>query len=169
MSRILIVEDENFLVQALEDNLTAEGYAVDIARDGEEAVKKIGKKEPSLVLLDLLLPKKNGFFVLEEIKKNPKWKLIPVIVLSNLGEDGVIKRALEMGADDYFVKSQHPIQEVIEKVKDYLEGRKASKLRPVLAKSQPLIQEAVKKAETVEKVKDSFKSEKATKPRPTRK
>lgn len=131
MSHILIVEDEDFLIRALEDNLVAEGYTVDIAKDGEEAVKKIRKKKPDLVLLDILMPKKDGFFVLEEIKKNPEWKLIPVIVLSNLGEDTTIKRALEMGADDYFVKSQHPIQEVIEKVKDYLEGRKAAEHRPI--------------------------------------
>jgi len=130
MSHILIVEDENFLIRTLEDNLVAEGYTVDVAKDGEEAVEKIGKKKPDLILLDLLMPKKDGFYVLEETKKNPEWKLIPVIVLSNLGEDTSIKRALEMGADDYFVKSQHPIQEIIEKVKDYLEGRKAAKHRP---------------------------------------
>ena len=126
---ILIVEDEEFLIRTLEDNLVAEGYTVDIAKDGEEAVEKIEKKKPNLVLLDILMPKKDGFYVLEEMKRNPEWKLIPVIVLSNLGEDTTIKRALEMGADDYFVKSQHPIQEVIEKVKDYLEGRKAAKHR----------------------------------------
>ncbi len=127
MNHVLIVEDEDFLIRVLEDNLVAEGYTVDIAKNGEEAVEKIGKKKPNLVLLDILMPKKDGFYVQEEIKKNPEWKLIPVIVLSNLGEDTTIKRALEMGADDFFVKSQHPIQEVIEKVKDYLEGRKAAK------------------------------------------
>jgi len=130
MNSILIVEDEDFLIRALEDNLTAEGYMVDFAINGEEAVAKIGKKKPSLILLDILMPKSDGFYVLGELKKNPEWKLIPVIVLSNLGEDTMIKQALEMGADDYFVKSQHPIQEVIEKVKDYLEGRKAAKSRP---------------------------------------
>lgn len=127
MNNVLIVEDEDFLVRALEDNLVAEGCKVDIAKNGEEAVEKIGKNKPGLVLLDILMPKRDGFYVLEEIKKNPEWKLIPVIVLSNLGEDTSIKRALEMGADDYFVKSQHPIEEVIERVKDYLEGRKTVK------------------------------------------
>jgi len=130
MNHVLIVEDEDFLIRALKDNLAAEGYAVDVAKSGEEAVEKIAKKKPDLVLLDILMPKKDGFYVLEEIKKNPEWKLIPVIVLSNLGEDTTIKKALEMGADDYFVKSQHPIEEVIEKAKDYLEGRKTAKQRP---------------------------------------
>jgi len=134
MNKILIVEDEDFLVRALEDNLVAEGYTVDIAKNGEKAIGKIRKKKPNLVLLDILMPKKDGFYVLEEMKKNPEWKLIPVVVLSNLGsnrgEDAAIKRAMEMGAEDYLVKSQHPIQEVIEKVKDYLEGRKTAKHSP---------------------------------------
>lgn len=126
MSHVLIVEDEDFLVRTLEDNLVAEGCTVDVAHDGGEAVEKIGNKKLDLILLDLLMPKKDGFYVLEKVKKNPEWKLIPVVVLSNLGEDATIKQALDMGADDYFVKSQHPIQEIIEKVKDYLEGRKAA-------------------------------------------
>ncbi len=130
MNHVLIIEDEDFLIQALKDNLTAEGYMIDVAKSGDEALEKIGKKKPNLVLLDILMPKKDGFFVLEEIKKNPEWKLIPVIVLSNLGEDKTIKQALQMGASDYFVKSQHPIEEIIEKVKDYFEGRSAVKPSP---------------------------------------
>lgn len=120
MATILIVEDENFLIRTLQDNLIAEGFAVDIAKDGEEAVKIIGKNKPDLILLDLLMPKKDGFYVLKELKKNPKWKSIPVIVLSNLGDDIEIKRAMKMGVDDYFIKSQHSIDEVIKKVKEYL-------------------------------------------------
>lgn len=130
MSYVLIVEDENFLIRTLKDNLAAEGYKVDIAKNGEEAVEKIGKKKPDLILLDILMPKSDGFYVLGGIRKNPMWKLIPAIVLSNLGEDRMIKRAMGMGADDYFIKSQHPIQVVIEKVKNYLEGGRAAKRRP---------------------------------------
>lgn len=122
MSHILIVEDEEFLAQALKDNLEAEGYAVVVARNGDEAIEQIKKERPNLVLLDLLMPRRDGFYVLEEVKKNPEWKLIPIIVLSNLGGDAEIKKALEMGAVDYFVKSQHPIEEVVEKAKEYLEG-----------------------------------------------
>ena len=129
MKNVLIVEDEEFLIRALEDNLSAEGCTIDTARNGEEAIDHVKKKKPDLILLDLLMPKRDGFYVLEEVKKNPEWKLIPVLVLSNLGGDAEIKRALEMGADDYFVKSQHPIEEVIEKIKEYLEGRKQSKTR----------------------------------------
>lgn len=122
MNRILIVEDEEFLVRALKDNLEAEGYTVDVAMNGDGAMEQIKTHRPNLILLDLLMPKRDGFYVLEEVKKNPEWRLIPIIVLSNLGGDAEIKKALEMGAADYFVKSQHPIEEVIEKIKEYLEG-----------------------------------------------
>jgi len=127
MNKILIVEDEEFLIRALKDNLEAERCVIDIATNGDEAIKRIQKNRPDIILLDLLMPKKDGFHVLKEVKKNPEWKLIPVIVLSNLGGDAEIKRALEIGADDYFVKSQHPIEEVLEKVKEYLEGGKITK------------------------------------------
>ncbi len=125
MNKVLIVEDEEFLASALKDNLELEGCAIDVAYNGEEAMERIRKSRPNLILLDLLMPKKDGFYVLEELKKNDEWKLIPVIVLSNLGGDADIKRALDMGANDYFVKSQHPIEEVVEKVKTYLGGKKA--------------------------------------------
>lgn len=127
MNHILIVEDEDFLVRALKDNLVSEGHTVTIAMDGEAALEELKKNKPALILLDLLLPKKNGFDVLKEIRSNPDWSLIPVVILSNLGEDSEIKRALELGANDYFVKSQHPIQEVIEKVREYLQGKGSSK------------------------------------------
>lgn len=127
MNHVLIVEDEDFLVRALKDNLISEGYSVSVAMDGEAVFTEIAKKKPALILLDLLLPKKNGFDVLKELKANPELHLIPVIILSNLGEDSEIKRGLELGASDYFVKSQHPIQEVIGKAEEYLHGAHASK------------------------------------------
>lgn len=128
MNHVLIVEDEEFLVRALKDNLISEGYTVSIAMDGEAAFDELKKKKPSLILLDLLLPKKNGFDVLRDVRANPEYQHIPVVILSNLGEDSEIKRALELGANDYFVKSQHPIQEVIEKVREYLQGKGSTKV-----------------------------------------
>ncbi len=127
---VLVVEDEDFLVRVLTDNLESEGYKVEVALDGEEAMKKLKESRPSIILLDLLLPKKDGFQVLEEVKANPDLNLIPVIVLSNLGGDDDIKRALSLGADDYFVKSQHPIAEVMEKVKKYLTGGETKHIVP---------------------------------------
>ena len=128
MRNLLIIEDEEFLVQALKDSFEQEGYEVDVALDGDEGMAHIAKTRPDLILLDLLMPKKDGFYVLEQVKKNPDLKMIPIIVLSNLGGDEEIKKALSLGADDYFVKSQHAIQEILEKVKDYLEGRMSSKV-----------------------------------------
>lgn len=130
MNRILIAEDEDFLIRALKDNLETEDCIVDAASNGEEAIESIKKNRPNIILLDLLMPKRDGFYVLEEVAKNPEWKLIPIIVLSNLGGDEEIKKALQMGADDYFVKSQHPIEEVIERVREYLGGGKTVKPRP---------------------------------------
>lgn len=127
MNHILVVEDEDFLVRALKDNLTSEGYTVSVAMDGEAAFDELAKKKPSLILLDILLPKKNGFDVLRDVRANPEYQHIPVVILSNLGEDSEIKRALELGANDYFVKSQHPIQEVMEKVREYLQGKGSTK------------------------------------------
>ncbi len=127
MNHVLIAEDEEFLVRAIKDNLETENCVVDVAHNGEEAMQSIQKRKPDIVLLDILMPKRDGFYVLEQMKKNPEWSLVPIIVLSNLGDDTEIKRALGMGANDYFVKSEHPLEEVVEKVKEYLAGKKQTK------------------------------------------
>ncbi|QQG46390.1 MAG: response regulator [Candidatus Niyogibacteria bacterium] len=126
MNKVLIVEDEEFLVRVLKDNLETENFSADVAMDGDSAIERIRTNRPDIVLLDLLLPKRDGFSVLEEIKKDPALKTIPVIVLSNLGGDADIKKALSLGAENYFVKSQHPIEEVIDMVKAYLGGQRSS-------------------------------------------
>ena len=120
-NNILVAEDENSLVITLQDNLIAEGFTVATASNGEEAVERIRKRKPDLILLDIFMPKKDGFYVLDELKKNLEWRSVPVFVLSNFGEDTTIKRAIEMGANDYFVKSQHTIEEIISKIREYLE------------------------------------------------
>ena len=126
MNRVLIVEDEKALSLALRDSLEAEGITVDSAENGEEAVERIKADTPDLILLDLLMPKKDGFYVLEEVRKNPEWKNLPIIVLSNLGGDVEIVTAgadfskIAMYANDYLVKSQHHIDDVVEKVKEHM-------------------------------------------------
>jgi len=116
MSKILIVEDEEVLSRVMSEKLKNGGYKTEIANDGAEALLMAKKFKPDLILLDLLLPKKNGFEVLRDLKKDGSLKDIPVIVLSNLDQDEDIKQAMTSGAVDYFVKSQHPINEIIEKV-----------------------------------------------------
>ncbi len=114
--RILIAEDEEILLNVLKDRFEAEGWEVFMAKDGEEAVDSIAKNSLDLVLLDLLLPKKDGFEVLKEVRSDEELKNLPIIVLSNLSGDEDIKKAMQLGANDYFVKTQHPMSEVVEKV-----------------------------------------------------
>lgn len=123
MKKILIAEDEEILLNVLKDRFEAESWEVSTARDGEEAIEAIKKSRPGVVLLDLLMPKKDGFEVLKEVRSNPEYQDLPIIVvLSNLGSDEDIKRALALGANDYFVKTQHPMSEIVEKVKKYEAG-----------------------------------------------
>ena len=119
MKKILIAEDEDILLNVLKDRFEAEGWKVSAAKDGEEAVKAIEKTKFDMVLLDLLMPKKDGFEVIKEVRNNPEHKTLPIVVLSNLGGDEDIKKALELGANDYFVKTQHPMSEIVEKAKKY--------------------------------------------------
>jgi DNA-binding response OmpR family regulator len=114
--RIVIVEDEKALADILRDEFRERGFDADIAADGEAALVLIRKTRPELVLLDLLLPKKDGFTVLEELKADPNLLGTQVIVLSNLAQDEELKKALMLGAKDYFVKAQHPLKEIVDKV-----------------------------------------------------
>ena len=120
MKKILIADDEEGLLNVLKDRFQDEGWEVTTARDGEEAVESIKKIRRDSVLLDLLMTKIVGFDVLKEIRGAPEFKTLPIIVvLSNLGSDEDIKKALALGANDYFVKTQHPMSEIVEKAKKY--------------------------------------------------
>ncbi len=114
--KILIVEDEESLAFVLKEKLDKSGFETKVAKDGETALTLARAFKPELILLDLVLPKKDGFSVLRELKADPELEIVPVIVLSNLGEDENIKKAFALGAKDYFVKSQHPINEIVEKI-----------------------------------------------------
>lgn len=108
---ILIVEDERPLAHALELKFTHEGYTVQIATDGQEALKAANEKDFDAILLDLIMPNLDGFAFLEQMEKKT-----PVIILSNLGQDEDKDRAKDLGAVDYFVKSNTPITKIIERV-----------------------------------------------------
>jgi two-component system alkaline phosphatase synthesis response regulator PhoP len=120
MHKIVIVEDEEALARVLKEKFEGEEFEVELAMDGSVALPVIQKMRPDLVLLDLMLPKRDGIDVLKDIKADRDLENLPVIVLSNLDGDEDIKQAIALGAKDYFVKSQHPIKEVVEKVKDFL-------------------------------------------------
>jgi DNA-binding response OmpR family regulator len=115
--KVLIVEDEEALRKVLQEKIQNAGFETFAAKDGVEGWDMAKDKSPDIILLDLILPKRSGFEVLGMLKQDPTLKDIPVFVLSNLAEDESLKKALQMGAEDFFVKSQHPINEVIEKVK----------------------------------------------------
>ena len=91
------------------------------AYDGEEGIKKMEETLPNIVLLDLMLPKKNGFEVLETVKQNIKLNHIPVIILSNLGQGDDIERGKALGADDFLVKSNVKLEMVLEKIEQVLQ------------------------------------------------
>ncbi|MGD0576635.1 MAG: response regulator [Candidatus Staskawiczbacteria bacterium] len=119
-SKILIVEDEEALYNVVKEEFEAKGYKIKVAKDGGVALEMARSFNPDIILLDLILPKKGGLEVLADLKADPALKAIPVIVLSNLSESENIKKALLLGAQDYFVKTQYSIYEVIEKVQKYL-------------------------------------------------
>ena len=120
MQIILFVEDEPTLQKTLSLALTQEGYEVKNALAGEIGLQLARESEskPNLILLDLILPKMDGFEVLEELKKDDNTKDIPVIVLTNLESSQDIERALVLGANTYLVKANYDLKEVIEKVKE---------------------------------------------------
>jgi two-component system, OmpR family, response regulator VicR len=117
--KIIIIEDDRALQSALVEILTQEGFETTSAFDGEEGMQKIESEKPDLILLDLILPKKDGFEVLSEIKKSPS-KNIPVLILTNLEEIDNVQKALDLGAKAFMVKSDFSLRDIIEKIKENL-------------------------------------------------
>jgi DNA-binding response OmpR family regulator len=118
--KILIAEDDSFICRAYKEGLTKAGFEIAIAHNGNEAIEKIKSAKPDLVLLDLVMPDKNGFEVLEELKMNGTLKKTSVIVLSNLSQESDFKQVKDLGAADYLVKSNLSMKQVIEKVRFHL-------------------------------------------------
>ena len=119
--KILVIEDEAALQRALGDLLKSEGHTVVSALTGEDGLRLATTKEvPDLILLDLILPQKNGFEVLTKLREAPETKDIPVIVLTNLENSEDVERALSLGAHTYLVKLHYSLDEVLEKVKKAL-------------------------------------------------
>lgn len=123
MKKILIAEDEDILLNVLKDTFEEKGWSVVKAVDGEEAINALNKDKFDIMLLDLLMPKKDGFEVLEYVKNNSDLKDLSIVVLSNLGVEQDVKKAMSLGAKDYFIKTQHPMSEIVEKANQYLKGK----------------------------------------------
>lgn len=118
--KIVILEDDEHISRVYGMKFSKEGYDTVFVSSGEHGVEKIVAEMPDLVILDLMMPKKDGFGVLEDIKKTPSLAKIPVLVISNLGQASDRTRALELGASDYMIKVDYSMQEVIDKAKSYL-------------------------------------------------
>lgn len=121
MEKILFIEDESALQKTFGDIFRQEGYEMISALDGEIGLNLAKKENPDLILLDLVLPKVNGFEVLQNLKGDEGTKNIPVVVLTNLEEIGDVEKALELGATTYLVKENYSLEEVIEKIKKTLQ------------------------------------------------
>ena len=119
--KILLVEDDEFLSEILSRRLQEAGFETRLGKTAALALELLKKEKVDLILLDLILPGMNGFEFLKEIKKNNSpLSEIPVIVLSNLGQDEEISRAKSLGAKDYLVKAHYSTKEIIEKIKEFL-------------------------------------------------
>ena len=114
--RILLAEDDRFLRKAAESALARSGYTVVTAVDGDEALARARDSAPDLILLDLIMPGRNGFDVLHALKSDAATKAIPVIVLSNLGQEGDVQRALSLGAVAYCIKANLSLQGLVRQV-----------------------------------------------------
>lgn len=118
--KILIVEDDKFLRELISKKLVNEQFDICQALDGKEGIDKILEEKPNLILLDLILPVMDGFSVLSKMKENQEISKIPVIVLSNLSQEGEIKRAMDLGAKDFLIKAHFTPGEIVGKIKQIL-------------------------------------------------
>lgn len=121
-TKILIIEDDTFLSGLYATKFNMEGFEVFSSTDGEAGIKLAKEKKPDLILLDIILPVKDGFEALRELKKEATTKAIPVILLTNLSQKEDVKKGLQNGAVDYLIKAHFMPSEVVEKVKKYIKS-----------------------------------------------
>jgi len=122
MAKVLIIEDDPLMIRLYQKVFKFEGYDVEVASNGEEGLQKVESFAPTLVLLDIMMPKMNGLEVLEKMKANEKTKKIPVVVLTNLAGQQDAETAIAKGAVKYIVKSEYEPKEVVKMVKEILAG-----------------------------------------------
>ena len=117
---ILLVEDDEFLAELYATKLNLEGFEVALAMDGEKGLKLAKESPPDLVLLDIILPKMDGFEVLKELKADDTTKKVPVILLTNLSQKDEVQKGLSLGANDYLIKAHFMPSEVVQKIKQII-------------------------------------------------
>ena len=114
--KIVLIEDDKFLVKALTFQMETSGYELHVATDGETGLNLIKNIQPDIVLLDVMIPKMNGFEVMSNLKKNDSLKNIPVIFFSNLGQEEEIEKGKSLGAVDYIVKANIDLDQLVSKI-----------------------------------------------------
>lgn len=119
-AHVLLVEDDVFLASIYQKKFEMEGYKISVAENGEKGLADAKKKKPDIILLDILLPKMDGFTVLQNLKADATTKDIPIILLTNLGQKDDVEKGLEAGASDYLIKAHFKPSEIVDKVKKIL-------------------------------------------------
>jgi len=130
MHRLLLVEDDALTIRLYQKALQQEDFVIDTAENGEEGLEKLKKNKPTLILLDIMMPKMDGIELLQELKSNPDTKDIPVIVLTNLSGSKDAENALEIGAVKFIVKSKTRPNEVLEIVKSIIAAYTRDEIPP---------------------------------------
>ena len=118
--KILLIEDDSFLSGMYDTKLKLEGFDVVLAEDGAKGLELAVSQGPDIILLDIILPKMDGFTALKHLKENMETKKIPVILMTNLGQKEDVERGIALGAQDYLVKAHFRPSEVVEKIRQYL-------------------------------------------------
>src|SRR3989344_3993591 len=118
--KILLVEDDKFFQLFYANKLREKNLEVEVATDGEDGLAKMRQVKPDMVLLDIIMPKKDGFEVLKEVAKDESLKTIPIIVFSTLGQEEDVKKALSLGARDYISKTFFDFEKLYQKIYFYL-------------------------------------------------
>ncbi|MCK4592376.1 response regulator [Candidatus Parcubacteria bacterium] len=119
-TKVLIIEDDSYISDMYRIKFESENFEIAVANNGIEGIKFLEKVVPDIILLDVVMPKVDGFSVLKTIKKNPKLNKIPVVLLTNLSQKENVERGFELGASSYIIKAHFTPSEVVEKIKEVL-------------------------------------------------
>ena len=120
--RILLVEDEPLLGNLLRQRLDHEGFVVELVRDGESALNMLHTNPPDLMLLDIILPKISGFELMEKVQADPTIQKVPIVIISNLGQESDLEKGQSLGAIGYFIKAKISMEDLVGQIKSFLTG-----------------------------------------------
>ena len=120
MKTILLIEDDPFLIDIYSTKLKEAGFTIEVAIDGEEALRKVKEKNPDLVVLDIVLPQIDGWEILKKIKSEDKFRNLKIIILSNLGQKEEVEKGISLGATKYLIKAHYTPSQIVEEIKKVL-------------------------------------------------